>query len=127
MKAIPLLVKIARRSRRNGDCIEVQSPLDKDGYGRVGHNGRSYRAHRAVWEYLNGPTELPVLHSCDNPPCVNPEHLEPGTHQKNHEDKVARGRWAGGRVKGQKDVRPRKQREPQPIDPTTGRFVRSGS
>jgi hypothetical protein len=64
------------------------------GYGVVARNGRSTRAHRASWEMHAGRSAdgLCVLHKCDNPPCVNPAHLFLGTHKKNAEDKMAKGR-----------------------------------
>ncbi len=43
------------------------------------------------------PQENPVLHSCDNPPCCNPEHLHCGTRKKQAMDMVARGRWRTGK------------------------------
>lgn len=72
------------------------------GYGAL-RSGRTasgkhrwVRAHRLSWEIHNGPIPdgLQVLHGCDNPPCVRPDHLRVGTHADNMADKVARGRCA---------------------------------
>ena len=75
-------------------CIEWQGKRDKDGYGRVEVNGREIAAHRVAWAKENGliPAGLLVLHSCDNPPCINIDHLRLGTHKDNMADMVARGR-----------------------------------
>lgn len=71
-------------------CIEFQGFRDAAGYGMVG----SKRAHRTAFQLATGidPTGLLVCHHCDNPPCINPEHLYLGTHQDNANDKVARNR-----------------------------------
>lgn len=64
------------------------------GYGTVSINGRSMRAHRVAWENVNGkiPKGLHVLHRCDMPPCINPEHLFLGTDADNARDKVNKNR-----------------------------------
>ncbi len=64
------------------------------GYGMVLWEGRrpSY-AHRLSWVFANGPTRsLYVLHRCDNPPCVRPDHLFLGTNADNVADKMLKGR-----------------------------------
>lgn len=58
-----------------------------------------YKAHRYAYEYYRGPIppNKMVLHSCDNPSCVNPEHLHYGSAQDNINDMISRGRKRLGR------------------------------
>lgn len=74
----------------DSDCHEWQGGLLKSGYGGF----RSRPAHRWIWEHANGaiPIGLLVRHKCDNPPCVNVDHLELGTVADNSNDMVIRGR-----------------------------------
>lgn len=67
-----------------------------EGYGRVQWQGRVWVASRLAWFLATGeePGERFVCHSCDNPPCVNPEHLFLGTVLDNYRDSRAKGRTA---------------------------------
>lgn len=76
------------------DCQEWTGTRFANGYGRVGNR----KAHRVVWEEHHGPIPpgLLVLHHCDNPPCVNPDHLYLGTHKDNARDRKLRERGVRG-------------------------------
>lgn len=67
-------------------------------YGRIGYNGTEICSHRLSWILHKGeiPAGLWVLHQCDNPPCVNPDHLFLGTHRDNEDDKMRKGRQMHG-------------------------------
>jgi hypothetical protein len=71
------------------------------GYGVVYTHGReNVKAHRIAWELSGNPPETLLRHKCDNPPCVNPAHLEPGTNAENSRDMVKRGRNRRGERHG---------------------------
>jgi hypothetical protein len=75
-------------------CWEWQRSKDKDGYGYIKKDQKTTKAHRVSYELHYGPIEngLWVLHRCDNPSCVNPEHLWLGTAKDNSDDMIAKGR-----------------------------------
>ena len=64
------------------------------GYGAFKLNGHTVSSHRIVWNSVNGkiPDGKEVCHKCDNPPCVNPEHLFLGSHSDNMKDAYDKGR-----------------------------------
>lgn len=80
-------------------CWLWVSSTNNMGYGQIwdGHK-KPIGAHRASWKIHRGPIPdgLHVLHKCDTPLCVNPDHLFVGTPADNAEDKVAKGRHPVG-------------------------------
>lgn len=79
-------------------CIRFTGHLDGEGYGRIMVARVKYMAHRLSYSLNNGPIPdgYVVRHKCDNPSCINPEHLEVGTQADNIADKVSIGRQARG-------------------------------
>lgn len=75
-------------------CWQWLGQIGWGGYGRVRSNGKSTGAHRWSYAYHVGPIPegLDILHTCDNPSCVNPDHLVPGTHGENMKQMYARNR-----------------------------------
>lgn len=82
----------------NSGCWLWTGELNNKGYGTFTH-GRGVRwlAHRASYIEANGPIAegVCVLHKCDTPACMNPQHLFAGTLYDNWHDMFQKGRWAG--------------------------------
>lgn len=89
----------------NKRCWEWTAYLNKDGYGKFGVGYIVVLAHRFSYELEYGifDNSLFVLHHCDNPSCVNPEHLFLGTNKDNADDKVYKNRQS--RLMGEKSGR----------------------
>ena len=75
-------------------CWEWPGKIDPHGYGRLSIGTMPLLAHRVSWAVFHGslPARIHVLHHCDNPPCVRPDHLFLGTHRDNMADAVRKGR-----------------------------------
>lgn len=74
-------------------CMEWQRCFNTDGYPRMGVTGNSnVKVHRLVYELANNKdiTGYVVRHTCDNPKCINPEHLILGDNKANMRDRDER-------------------------------------
>jgi len=80
--------------RRSDGCWLWLGNRNADGYGQFKMPRGNARAHRVAYELVHGPIPAgqDILHTCDNPPCVRPDHLLAGTHLENMRDMVAKGR-----------------------------------
>ena len=83
-------------------CWNWNTGKDWDGYGKLRHFNRPTRAHRFSFELFNKvkPGNRMVLHHCDNPACVRPDHLYIGDAKRNMQDRDERGRQAVGERAG---------------------------
>ena len=103
MKTLP--ERFSEKYETGPGCWIWKSAFTTRGYGFfwVGGAKRSEYAHRVAWELANGeqiPNGKIVMHSCDNPACVNPAHLSIGSNKDNSQDAVRKGRNAYGERNG---------------------------
>lgn len=94
--SVPLPDRFWSRVHKGDDCWLWMGSTNNKGYGTI-HDptvGRNVYTHRVSYELNIGPipSGLEVCHTCDNPPCVRPDHLFVGTHQENMRDMVVKGR-----------------------------------
>lgn len=85
--------KVDKSQLSPGGCW-LWTSYKKQGYGYFRINNKDIGAHRVSYELIYGPFDkcLFVCHKCDNPPCVNPDHLWLGTNQDNMEDMYNKNR-----------------------------------
>lgn len=79
-------------------CWLWEGCTDPQGYGQVRTHGKTCAAHREAYRAFKGdiPDGLVLLHTCDTPGCINPDHLRLGTRADNNRDKAVKGRALHG-------------------------------
>ena len=79
------------------ECWEWRGSKNPAGYGLFRYRGACRLAHRVIAEHLyqDRVNSMLVCHKCDNPSCVNPDHLFLGTHKDNSQDCSRKGRLGG--------------------------------
>lgn len=94
--------RFALYARQCDGCWEWTGQRDPRGYGRMHVDGRPMLAHRVAYLVTYGsiPPGMAVLHKCDTPKCVNPEHLFLGTQADNVRDMHNKGRALKRGMKG---------------------------
>lgn len=100
-----LATRFWRKVDKTESCWIWIGERSHNGYGQIRSDEvqqRKRRASHVSWELHYGPipSETYVLHRCDNPPCVRPDHLFLGTHADNMVDRSAKGRAARGSRSG---------------------------
>lgn len=99
-RRVPLQVRVDQYTQKTDSCW-LWTGLKTDlGYGRIRVDGQTVKAHRVSFQLANPDTPLTsadaILHSCDNPSCVNPDHLIKGTQLDNIADMRRKMRHAHG-------------------------------
>jgi len=79
------------------DCVLWTGALNSQGYPVTWFEGKTVYAHRLIAKASKSDV---VLHTCDTPACVNPNHLVLGTHADNSKDMVKKNRQAKGELCG---------------------------
>lgn len=102
----PLSVRLKKWTAMPSGCWHWAGKKNDNGYGVLTVAGVETRAHRAMFFEVNpeASRELFVLHKCDNPQCVNPEHLFLGTQAENMKDMHNKGRFKGGAKAGNQNA-----------------------
>jgi hypothetical protein len=93
--SISLPERFEAKVDRSDECHIWTGSKSSQGYGYIGYKGKVLKSHRVAATMAFGMFDqrLHVLHSCDNPPCVNPNHLWLGTNGENMRDRANKGRY----------------------------------
>lgn len=104
LSQLPLRTLLCLYFTTGPGCWVWAARKDDWGYGVIDYDGKPWKAHRLMWLAMHGsiPGRKLVLHKCDRPACVNPDHLFLGTHTDNMADMKAKGRARSGGVSGER-------------------------
>ena len=90
--------RINAKIHKNGQgCWIWNGAKSSFGYGSISYQGKMVAVHRLTYDLLKGPIpdNTILCHSCDNPSCVNPDHLSLGSHTTNSKDRTSKQRNKG--------------------------------
>jgi hypothetical protein len=92
--------------KNENECWEWTGYKDKKGYGRININSKMIGTHRFSYLIYNKiiPDGMLILHSCNNPSCVNPTHLRAGTNKDNAQDSLLAGTSRSLHQNGEKNT-----------------------
>lgn len=99
-----------KKVNKTDGCWLWTASLHDFGYGQIGrkgHGGTPIHSHVASWVLHNGavPNQMCVLHRCDNPACIRPDHLFLGTRGDNLRDMTIKGRRVYGERHGRSKLK----------------------
>lgn len=82
------------KSKSTEGCWNWTGAGTKEGYGHISYKAKVKKSSRIMWEWIYGkiPNKMIICHNCDNPKCVNPDHLFLGTDAINRVDCMKKGR-----------------------------------
>lgn len=101
MKKRPLEERFWEKVNKTETCWLWTGGCSKKGYGSIWNSEGEKQTHRLSWVIHYGaiPDDMKVLHKCDNPPCVNPDHLFLGSYADNNRDRDEKGRqWNAAKI-----------------------------
>ena len=98
-KNAPYEERFFQKVNKTDSCWIWVGAKTSRGYGSIRINGKSIGAHVFSYTHFKGkiPDGMIICHTCDNPSCVNPDHLWTGTYEDNHRDMWLKGRWVQSR------------------------------
>lgn len=97
----PILKRLLDSSAPYKGCLIWFRGKDRDGYGKITFQNKSWRAHRLIWTVTKGsiPSGAFICHKCDTPSCIKLSHLFVGTVTENNRDCVDKKRHKESRKK----------------------------
>jgi hypothetical protein len=96
-KFTPVVERLLYNTEITAKCWLWKASKFKDGYGQIKLNGKNCKVHRIAYELFVGPIgNSCVLHVCDTPACIRPQHLFLGSNLENISDRTKKGRTAKG-------------------------------
>lgn len=124
-REVPDPERFWNKVNKGDGCWLWTASTNDDGYGHFrSAAGKHLNAHRYSYQLHNGaiPAGMTVMHSCDTPRCVNPEHLRLGTHAENMADMRSKNRGTSGEKNHKAKLTEAQVREIKSNPPKRGEF-----